>query len=243
LSLKDEKDSATPSPTAADTGRVHETKEQKATVVSTAKDQEKEESKPTGKKAEAPSKKDKEAGTEKESADVKDVTKEEKDREKEKSLSVDEIKAIMKEQMAEFMKSYKEEQEARLAKEQKRKLIESYVTLDSAGGNKEEWEKRISALMHIPDDALQDFLEQHYAQSIRGKSRSGSNAAKASKVSDFNRGMQQNAQQNVGTAALLLDQETNDRIDRVLSIGRFIPKSIGIGIGIVPNTPVGEALT
>jgi hypothetical protein len=87
----------------------------------------------------------------------------------------------------------------------------------------------ITSQLFIPDENLKDFLEQHYK--IAGKSRS--NAAKASKISDFNRGMQQNAPNNVGTAALILDQETNERIDRVLSMGRFVPSA---NARIVPNT-------
>lgn len=139
----------------------------------------------------------------------------------------DYVKTQISESLQVYIEETRKEQEKTAAKEAKRKLIESYVTLESAGGSKEERDRRIGALMHIPRDDLETFLEAHYK--IAGKSRS--NAAKASKISDFNRGMQQNAPNNVGTAALLLDQDTNDRIDRVLSIGRFVPSA-----RIVPNT-------
>ena len=146
----------------------------------------------------------------------------------------DYVKTQISESLQVYIEETRKEQEKTAAKEAKRKLIESYVTIESAGGSKEERDRRINALMHIPREELETFLEAHYK--IAGKSRS--NAAKASKLSDFNRGMPQNAQNNVGTAALLLDQDTNDRIDRVLSIGRFVPSA-----KIVPNTGAKDVIT
>jgi hypothetical protein len=240
LSLKE--DSATP-PTA--TATIHysdgtqsqpqqfatvstENKESKAAVKKSAETQQKEQTKESNTAAI-------------DNNNKKDVHPSPADKEKKKepdiASALDELKTFVRDQISEAFKTYKEEREQESAKEAKRKLIESYVTLESTGGSKEEQDKRIAALMHIPDADLKDFLEQHYK--IAGKSRN--NAAKASKVSDFNRGMQQNTSNNVGTAAaaLLLDPDTNERIDRVLSITRFVPNSRRVGI--VPNTKQEEA--
>jgi hypothetical protein len=222
LSLKE--DSATPSVQAAPPV----TQEDKApATVSTENTTKKESKAPAVKKQDTPSI-EKEQQPKESTADKKDASSPSEKKE-DKKYSLDEVKALIKEEMAEARKAMKEENEKEKALEAKRRLIESYVTLESTNGSKEEQEKRINALMFIPDENLKDFLEQHYK--IAGKSRS--NAAKASKISDFNRGMPQNAPNNVGTAALILDQETNERIDRVLSMGRFVPSA---NARIVPNT-------
>jgi hypothetical protein len=216
------------------------TKPVAATIPDNSKDKEEQQlpvQSTDNKKSEAPESKAPVKPAETEESKPKDTNKETKDKDKavvgkEEIASVlESLKDYVKTQISESLQVYieetRKEQEKTAAKDAKRKLIESYVTIESAGGSKEERDRRINALMHIPRDDLETFLEAHYK--IAGKSRT--NAAKASKLSDFNRGMPQNAQNNVGTAALLLDQDTNDRIDRVLSIGRFVPSA-----RIVPNT-------
>lgn len=224
LSLKE--DSATPTVKVTATDNTAGYPPTQATV--STEDTNNKESKAAVKKPETPKK---EASKESTAGDNKDAHQQEKEKDSKKediSKLMEEIKNSIKEQVSQAYKALEDERKQKEAEAEKRKLIESYVTIESTAGNIEEREKRIKALMHIPEEELKDFLEQHYK--IAGKGRS--NAAKASKVSDFNKGMQQNAAQNVGSAALLLDQDTNDRIDRVLSMSRFVPRARQ---GIVPT--------
>jgi hypothetical protein len=224
LSVKE--DSATP-PTATSVSPTDSNNNTRQVTVSTEETKESKAPVKQG-KPEAPKKEQTKESTADTKKDTNAESKKKDEESAEPKFTLDDVKKVV----AEALKSYDEEKEKKAALAKKRELIESYVTLESTAGSAEEREKRIAALMHIPDEDLKNFLEQHYQ--IKGKARN--NAGKASTVRDFNRGMQQNdtsMQQNAGTAAVIaLEQEANEKVDRVLSMTRFVPNSAA---RIVPN--------